>query len=221
MTDDNTQRARIAEMLPWHAAGTLSHREAEQVEKALAEDAELARQFDLVREELSETIRLNESLGAPSARAAQTLMAAIDAEQRVGPSRKLGLVARAAAYVSAFSPRALALAASAAAVVIVLQAAVLGGVLVKRGVGTYETASYPEKTAPGAYVLIRFSPQATAADITRFLDGRKAVIVDGPRAGGLYRVRVAPAALPNGQLARIAKEMQEETAVVGFAAATD
>jgi hypothetical protein len=221
MIDDTPQRARIAEMLPWHAAGTLSRREADEVEKALAEDADLARQFELVRAELSETIRLNESLGAPSARAAQTLFAAIDAEQRAAPPQKLGLVARASAFVTGFSPRALALWGGAAALVIVLQAAILGGVLVKTRVGTFETASYPEKPAPGAFVLIRFAPQATAADITRFLDGRKAVIVDGPRAGGLYRVRVAPAALPNGQLARIAKEMQEDTAVVGFAAATE
>lgn len=220
MTDD-TERARIAEMLPWHAAGTLSNREAEQVEKALARDAELAHQFALVREELGETIRLNESLGAPTARAAQALFAAIDAEQRAAPARKPGLITRASAFMTLFSPRALALWGGGAAIVILLQAAILGGVLVRTGVGTYETASYPEKSAPGAYVLVRFTAQATAADITRFLDSRKAVIVDGPRAGGLYRVRVAPAALPNGQLARIAKEMQEEAAIVGFAAATE
>ena len=56
-------------LLPWHAAGTLSRRDAARVEQALANDNELAARYDMVREELGETIRLNETLGAPSARA--------------------------------------------------------------------------------------------------------------------------------------------------------
>jgi hypothetical protein len=71
-------------LLPWHAAGTLSRRDAARVERALADDQELARQFQLAREELNGTILLNERLGAPSARATAKLFAAIDAE----PTRK-------------------------------------------------------------------------------------------------------------------------------------
>ena len=67
-------------LLPWHAAGTLSRRDAARVEQALANDNELASRYDLVREELGEAIRLNESLGAPSARAMKDLFAKIDAE---------------------------------------------------------------------------------------------------------------------------------------------
>ena len=66
-----SERQEIEALLPWHAAGTLSQRDAERVEQALAGDGELARQFEAVREELHETIHLNESRGAPSARAAQ------------------------------------------------------------------------------------------------------------------------------------------------------
>ncbi|MGB9066527.1 MAG: hypothetical protein WCC80_24545, partial [Pseudolabrys sp.] len=46
-----------------------------------AEDSELARRYELVREELAETIRVNEMLGAPSARAMEKLFAAIDAKE--------------------------------------------------------------------------------------------------------------------------------------------
>ena len=59
------QRQDIEALLPWHAAGTLIRRDAERVEQALANDNELARQHEMVREELGETIRLNETLGAP------------------------------------------------------------------------------------------------------------------------------------------------------------
>jgi hypothetical protein len=44
-------------------------RDIERVERALAADGELAQRYELVREELAETIALNEKLGAPSARA--------------------------------------------------------------------------------------------------------------------------------------------------------
>ena len=70
MTRNQTEREEIEALLPWHAAGTLSRRDAQRVETALEEDRDLARQFDLVREELGETIHLNETLGAPSARRA-------------------------------------------------------------------------------------------------------------------------------------------------------
>ena len=63
------EREEIENLLPWYAAGTLSRRDTARVEDALSNDAELARRFEMVREELGETIRVNESLGAPSARA--------------------------------------------------------------------------------------------------------------------------------------------------------
>jgi anti-sigma-K factor RskA len=71
MTAINKQLTRheIEELLPWYATGTLSGREAERIEQALAGDHELAQRYELVRRELAETARLNESLGAPSAHA--------------------------------------------------------------------------------------------------------------------------------------------------------
>ena len=81
MINKERERHEIESLLPWHAAGTLDRRDAERVEQALAEDGELARRYELVREELAETIRLNESLGTPSERAMEKLFAAIDAEE--------------------------------------------------------------------------------------------------------------------------------------------
>jgi anti-sigma-K factor RskA len=87
MTAINKQPTRheIEELLPWYATGTLSAREAERVERALAGDNELAHRYELVRRELAETIRLNEALGAPSARAIEKLSAAINAEGARAP----------------------------------------------------------------------------------------------------------------------------------------
>ena len=89
-----SEREEIEALLPWHAAGTLSRREAQMVEQALASDPDLAAQYETVREDLAETIVANESLGAPSARAMQKLMADIEADastaRRVKTSFNLG-----------------------------------------------------------------------------------------------------------------------------------
>jgi hypothetical protein len=83
MTAINKQPARyeIEELLPWYATGRLNRRNAERVAQALAGDLELARRYESVRRELAETTRLNEALGAPSARAMEKLFAAINAEE--------------------------------------------------------------------------------------------------------------------------------------------
>src|SRR5690349_20996611 len=106
------EREEIESLLPWHAAGTLSRNDAERVERALAADRELARRFELVREELAETIHLNETLGAPSSRAMERLFAKIDAEAPVARSVKTSfaststsLVTRISDFITSLSPR--------------------------------------------------------------------------------------------------------------------
>ena len=86
--------SEIEMLLPWHAAGTLDARDARRVDEALARDPVLARQYAAIREEYAETIDLNESLGAPSARAMQKLFAAIDAEPARKPSQSLNISGR-------------------------------------------------------------------------------------------------------------------------------
>jgi hypothetical protein len=108
MNTINKEREDLESLLPWHAAGTLNRRDAERVEKALAGDRELARHLELVREELHETIHLNETLGAPSARAMEKLFAAIDAEPARRATVSFDIAGRLAGFLSSFSPRTLA-----------------------------------------------------------------------------------------------------------------
>lgn len=211
----------IEALLPWYAAGTLNRRDTQRVENALKRDPELARRFELVRDELSETVHLNETLGAPSARALENLLAKIDAEpaRKTASSGDFGL--RMAEFFARFSPRTLAYAGAVAALAIVLQAGLIGGLLFKgTRTGGYETASAPP-TDPGvgAFTLIRFAPQATSDDINRFLSENKLSIVAGPMPGGLYRVRVGMATMPKNDLTEIVKKLQQDK-TVGFIAPT-
>jgi hypothetical protein len=226
MTRNQTEREEIEALLPWHAAGTLSRRDAQRVEAAIEEDRDLARQFELVREELSETIHLNETLGAPSARAMEKLLAGIEAEPR---RRRLSfdLAAFIGERLTGFSPRTLAWSATAAVLAIVLQAGLIAGLYLgepgSESPAAFRTASAPTRSfAPaGSYALIGFTAQASAADVTKFLEAHKAAIVDGPKPGGLYRIRIAQAALPKSDLAAIVKQMQDESKIVRFVAATE
>jgi len=203
-------------MLPWYAAGTLSRRDAARVESALAKDTELARRFELVREELGETIRSNESLGAPSARVMKQLFEKIDSEPARSAPSSVSFMSRISEFVASLSPRTLAYAGGVAALAIVLQAGVIGSLIGERNGTSPQLASADKVTPPnqGAEFLVQFVPQATAADIAAFLEANKATIVGGPAAGN-FRIRVAPAT--KEQTAEIVKKLQSSK-TISFAA---
>ncbi|MEA2876566.1 MAG: hypothetical protein QOF14_1762 [Hyphomicrobiales bacterium] len=211
------EREEIEALLPWHAAGTLSRREADMVERALATDAGLAAQYETIREDLAETIVANESLGAPSARAMQRLMADIEADvstaRRARSSFNLGewLSER----LSSFSPRTLAWSGTAAALAIVLQAGLLAGMFVSERQGDIHLASVQSDQVikGGTYAMITFSSQASIADVNKLLETYKMTVVDGPSGGGVYTVRVAVTGMPKEDLARTVKKLQDESVV--------
>jgi anti-sigma factor RsiW len=212
----------IEALLPWYAAGTLAAREADQVEAALAADAELARHLDLVHEEMNEAIHLNEGLGVPSARVMENLFKSIDRERRRArdPAAGRGLGGM---LMDLFSPRAFAFAAGTAVVIVMLQAGVIAKLMLQDRVDagrSFEPASAPPAATRGieigSFALVRFAPQATMADVTRFLDARDAVIVDGPRpggSGGMYRVRVARGYVGREELERLVRELSASNLV--------
>jgi hypothetical protein len=205
--DANELPQDVELLLPWHAAGTLSRRDATRVEQALANDNELAARYELVREELGEAIRLNENLGAPSTRAMEALFAKIDAEPVRKPKASFNITQWMTNFVAGFSPRTLAYGASAAALAIVLQAGILAGVFVKEGSVGPELASYTQGQATdGAYVRVSFKPDATAAAITAFLNDNKAVVVEGPQAG-FFRLRVSEKPMSKEELGAVVKKL--------------
>jgi hypothetical protein len=218
--------SEIEMLLPFHAAGTLNARDARRVDEALARDPELARQFAVIREEYAETIHLNESLGAPSARAMQKLFTAIDAEPAHRPSASLNLSARIAGFFAKLSPRTLAWSAGLGALALLLQAGVIGAVLVKSQTATYQTASLStnepmtRSLGPEAppRALVRFAPDARVADVTALLDNYQATIVDGAR-GGMFRLQFGNRPMTKDEIAGLINKLQNEK-IVSLAVAT-
>jgi hypothetical protein len=216
----------IEMLLPWHAAGTLNARDCRRVEEALAGDPELARQYTVIREEYAETIDLNESLGAPSARAMQKLFAAIDAEPERKPQALLSVVARFTGLFARLSPRTLAWSASLGALALLLQAGIIGAVLMSNRPASFQTASLSGNepitrelgvaTPPRA--LVRFAPEARVADITALLDKYQATIIDGAK-GGLFRLQFANRAMTKDDFSGLLSRLQNEK-IVSLAVAT-
>jgi hypothetical protein len=228
------QPGEIEALLPWHAAGTLGARDTRRVDEALAADPVLARQYEAIREEYAETILLNENLGAPSSRAMQKLFAAIDAEPARGPvAQKVS--GRLAGFFASLSPRTLMASAAVGALALVLQAGVIGTIMMQRGDALVETADpapAPPGASPGAppivtrsmgqdtapRLLVRFTPAAKVSDITALLDTYQATIVDGGKAG-LFRLQLGRLPMTKEQVAGWVTRLQSEKIVSSVAAA--
>jgi anti-sigma factor RsiW len=212
--------SEIEMLLPWHATGTLNARDGRRVDEALARDPQLAKQYAAIREEYAETIHLNESLGAPSVRAMQKLFAAIDGEPARKRSVSLDISARIARFFAGLSPRTLAWSAGLGAVALLLQAGVIGAVLVKNQNASFQTASLstdqPITRALGPEAppraLVRFAPDARVADITALLDNYHASIIDGGN-GGLFRLQFGDRAMGKDEIAGLMRKLQKEKIV--------
>jgi hypothetical protein len=76
--------------------------------------------------------------------------------------------------------------------------------------GVYETASAPTNEA---IVAVRFIAQVTAEDITAFLETYNGNIIDVPRPGGFYRVRIAGPTLSQEELKKVAARMAQDKVV--------
>jgi hypothetical protein len=217
INQEPSEREQVEVLLPWHAAGTLSRRDAERVERALTSDRELARQLELVREEFYETIHLNESLGAPSTRAAQKLFDAIEAEGARAPKRRLfDLAGRLATFLSRFAPRTLAYLAAAGALAIVVQGAMLTEWAVKdRTASGFTLAS--QSSSEGPAIMVRFAPGATVSDITSFLAAYKAQLIARPEPGNFYQIRISGLKSAD-EIATIVGKIQRESRIIDFVA---
>jgi hypothetical protein len=149
-------------------------------------------------------------------------MAKIEAEPKHAAHRldavKVSFMERLGGLIGALSPRKLAYAAALAMAVIAAQGVVITG-LVPGGPGApqYQTASAPA-VSEGSFVLVSFAPEAKASAIAELLRSVNASITEGPRASGLYRVRIGDKALPQAEAERIIARLQAARDVVALVA---
>jgi hypothetical protein len=97
--------------------------------------------------------------------------------------------------------------------VILLQAGVIGNIVLKSGSG-YNVASAPEVQVKSVDLYVNFVPSATAEEVTKFLRAHQGSIVEGPKGPGTYLVRFAASGTPKDETQRLIKEMQQNRTVV-------
>lgn len=226
MTDNHEDREmNVAEdiemMLPWYVTGTLSEDERARVDRYIADHPEMARQLDLVREELDASIALNEEINPAHSGALDRLLTRIDAED--GPERTTqgsSILDWLTGWLPAFETPTLRLATVGAAIVIVAQAVIIGSMMTSTAptTGGYETASGPTEVADdsGTRLLVAFSEKATAEQITSLLDEIDASIISGPRAGGFFEIRIEGSDLTADKADALVSDLEKRSAIVKF-----
>jgi len=218
---DDAEPSLPEALLPWYATGRLSPEEKTLVENALASDEELRRRLTLVEEEAADTIGLNESLRTPPAVAMDRLMAKIDLYDAQHPKRAVfggKAMAWLSETLSAVSPHTLAWSATAAAFVICLEAGLLTRLIAERHEAPgFKTASLNTQTeSPGAYALVSFVGTVPLREITTFLLDHHAVLIEGPKPGGFYRIKIADENLSGDALNTKLAAFRAEKAIVSM-----
>ena len=211
----------IEQLLPWFVTGKLEDSDKQRVESYLESHPAMRSQLDLIEAEQFEVTRNNEAVGTPSADALAKLMAKIEAGNRSSAplSALMGYVQRALDWLGDHS--ALVPVAAAAAIAIVLQAGTIGALLWHVPASrTFQTASAPANAAgdKATYVLAGFVPTATAQQIEQALTPLGISIADGPKAGGIYRLRLASKVLGETERDMLMTALKSNTGVVRFVA---
>jgi anti-sigma-K factor RskA len=192
MSDELSERDEIEAMLPWYVTGRLDARERARVERYVREHPEAQAHLALAREESDATVTANEAIRAPGREALDRLRASVAAAPR---RQSLGaafgqLANRFGDWIAGLAPPQLALAAAVAALLVMLQAAAIGALVLERaGAPTYQTAGGEQATGETVELLVGFADTATMGEIAALIKKLDAVVVDGPRAG-LYRLRL-------------------------------
>jgi len=184
-----SEQDEIEALLSWYVSGKLDARSRARVEHYLEANPEIRAHLALIREERDVTVAANEAIPAPRPEAFDRLRASIAATPRHQPLLAQ-LSQRFADWLAGLAPPQVTFAAAVAALVLVLQAAAIGALIVERATApAYQTASGEETASDGIELLVGFSETATAGEISAILEQLDAVVVDGPRAG-LYRLRL-------------------------------
>ena len=217
------ERENIEMLLPWFVTGKLAPSELAEVEAYLAAHPDMRKQLDLIEAERGDTVVNNEAAGAPSADALQKVMESIDSKSL---ARRSGFASVSALVQSGLdwlgSRSALVPVAAMAAVAIVLQAGLIGALLLNKPAATLgekisHTASVPKGEQAGTFALVGFAPAATLRDVERVLGPLGLSIADGPKAG-IYRVKLSDKTLGDTERDILITALIAQPAVITFAA---
>ncbi|SNY94193.1 hypothetical protein SAMN04515647_4516 [Cohaesibacter sp. ES.047] len=227
--------AEIEKLLPWYSKGLLERDQTEQVDAYLKANPEMQMQLDLIAEEADAVERIHASLGAPKPGGLDRLMAdidAIEAEKAPVSNTANSLADKCKAFFDNFSSPGMRIAAMAAALVVVIQGVIIGGLIeggqkanVPGSVSSrFTTASGPAEAVRvdgGAVFLVSFRKDARIDAVAALLKTQSARIISGPKAGGFFELQVPSDKLPDGGAKAVVDALKAETDLVQFASVSE
>jgi hypothetical protein len=155
----------------------------------------------------------------PGRAARERLMAQIAAEAGAAPSRR-SLRDRLAGLLPAGLSPMLAMASAAAILVIAVQAVTLVALLPGDPHGPGLASGDKPVQSAGTFAQISFKDTATVGQINSFIRSIGGVIVDGPKPGGTFKLRISPKALTDAERDRIIADIAARSDLVAFVTPT-
>jgi len=179
---EDSEREEIEKLLPWYVTGRLGVSDANKVEMYLAQHPDALPQLQLIGAEREETVRANEAMGWPRSGMSDRLVASLP--RSTAPGR--GRFTKFAQFFRIYPALGTQWAALGMGLLILAQAAFIAVLLTRAP--TYRLAAGAH--GDGAALLIAFADDAKASEIAHFLADFQATIVDGPKPGGVYKIKL-------------------------------
>ncbi len=179
-------------LLPWYVSGKISAADKAKVDAYAAAHPEVRSHMVLARDEADDIFAANAQIEAP-----RDALDKLRASLASSPSARLhsvkaSLIDKLGLFLSGLAPRQLAYAGLSAAFAFAILGGSLGSLLSGGERAGYQTAAGPGASmAKGTFALVAFQPAAPAGTLSAFLAENKMTIVEGPKAGGIFRVRLS------------------------------
>ena len=221
-TEKLSEADEIAALLPWYVSGKISAADRAKVDAYAKLHPEVLGHIALARDEADVVFSDKSAIHVPRDALQRLQQSVSSSPTALLHGMKASLIDRIGVWLSELTPRQLAYAGTAAALAIAVQAASIGSLLSNQPSSTgYETASGPGSAlGKGTFALVAFQPAAPQSTLTAFLASNNFVIVDGPKTGGIYRLRVSDAALSDADRDAVIAKLKARGDLVSFVSAS-
>lgn len=211
---DKETADKVELLLPWYATGRLSPDEKSRVASALDRDPALRRQLGLIEDEIEATRADHEAIRVPGTLTAANLVtrAGLAPSGGAKPGR-LQIVRDAMAALWTGPARYV----TAAALLLILGQSLVVGVLLHEQQSSRFHLATGQRPLEGALVLVRFAEAATSREISNYLLAEGFLIVDGPKADGIYSIRIGDRKLSPAERQQRLDRLTAMTGIVSFA----
>jgi anti-sigma factor RsiW len=215
--DTKIRRDEVEMMLPFYVTGQIDQADAKEIDDYLKHHPDVARQLDLVRAERESTSAANAVYASRPVRSFDRVAAMIG-KAPAQPARTAGSPFDWIKQLFAVpSSPALGFVGAAAAIVILLQAATIGTLLVAHYPGIFIGASGGNGTVDaGTTVVVSFADDASAAAIADAFSGLGVKIIDGPSGGKLFTVRIGPKNMSESERERLIAALRARRDLIVF-----